>query len=377
MRTNSIVLATLFSAAGLAGCTGDKAATGTPDAVDTAKAPAGKSIAIGFTADAAGYEAQLVRDGLNNPSSVAFSPDGTQMAVCDSGAGRVLVSAVSGDAAETAMAGFDTEHWKVTKNEQGEVVSESFKLGPLSAVWAGSTFVVADAGKRDGAETLRFYAQPTGDASGGTATNAVGPTTTDAKDKGEGNLTGLAVAADNDTIYVCGQGHDGKSWVLRANVSTKVLEPFLSADDHGIAVNSPMQCLLWGDSHLLVLYSGKGGAADGTLVKWDLTTKTPVAQWTPAGLIDPMGMAWIPGTQELAIVDNNWALTKVNQGTLVRVALHDGGKSDLTVLATDLRGPVSCAFGPAGRLWITQLGPQFDREQGQLIAVSGFAAAPK
>ncbi|MHC5019052.1 MAG: hypothetical protein ACYTGX_02850 [Planctomycetota bacterium] len=368
MRTTTLLPASLLSlVAVIAGC-----GTETPPA---APGPfEGTPTDIQLTAAAAGFEARLIKGGLNNPSSVAFSPDGKQVAVCDSGNGQVLIGTLAGQSAYATLSGFDTEHWKVKKDEQGKVVSESFKLGPLSAVWVGGEFAVTDAGKPDGAETIRFYPEAKGSASLGTATNAVAPTTKEAADKGEGNLTGMAVAGDNDTIYVCGQGFDGKSWVLKAQRSTRKLEPLLSADDHGIGVNSPMQCLVWDDDHLLVLYSGKGGAQDGTIVKWQLSTQKPVAQWTLDGLVDPMGMARIPHTDDLAVVDNNWALTKVNAGSLARVTLHDGGKADVTPLATGLRGPVSCAFGPDGRLWITQLGPEFDKGLGELLAVSGFVS---
>lgn len=369
MRHPNLVLAALLTvpAAALAGCTGT---SGAPPAADGF---AGTPVEVGFTDTAAGFEASRIRGGLNNPSCVAFSPDGAHVAIADSGSGRVLIGTLAGQTDYQTLAGFDTEYWKVAKDPQGNVTSERFKLGPLSVAWAGSSLAITDGGKKDGHETVLFFDTWPAPAVHGAPTNPVGPTSSDPSDLGEGNLTGMTVAPDGDTLYLCGQGADSKSWVLKAQHSTRKLEPLFSADDHGITVNSPMQCLLAGADHLLVLYSGKGGAEDGLIVKWSLAAKTPVAQWTLPGLVDPMGMAWIPHTEALAVVDNNWALTQVNNGKLARVTLPgNGGAAEVDVLATGLKGPVSCAFGPDGRLWITQLGLEFDKDLGELLAVSGF-----
>ena len=312
-----------------------------------------------------GFSASMVLDGLNNPSCVSFSGDGS-LTVCDSGNGKVILF-VDGEPT-VHLTGFPTEFWKVNK----ETGAKAFGLGPLSAVWLGDTLAVTNAGAKDGEETVQFYTA-SGEASGAEQTNAVGPTTDDGADKGEGNLTGMCASGD-DTLYVCGQGFDGKSWLLRATRSTKELTPFASADDAGISVNSPMQSMMWDEDTVLVLYSGAGGKEDGTLAAWNTGSGALEGTYTLPGVKDPMGMARIPGTDELAVVDNNWSLTEVLPGSLFRVALPagEGTECSVSTITSDLRGPVSCAFGPDGRLHVAQLGAEFDAGKGQVIAISGF-----
>ena len=132
--------------------------------------------------------ARLVLGGLNNPSSVAFSPSGV-LTVCDSGNGQVLL--VKDGKAEKYITDFTTEHWKV----DAETGKKRFKLGPLSSVWVDdSTLAVTNAGLGDGAENVLFFSGA-GKAADGKATNSVGPTTDDAKDKGEGNFCSLVSSA--------------------------------------------------------------------------------------------------------------------------------------------------------------------------------------
>lgn len=312
-----------------------------------------------------GYSAVVVQDGLNNPSGVTFSPKG-ELTICDSGNGRVIVVR-DGEAVDYAT-GFETEYWKPA----AEGAPDRFKLGPLSAVWIGDTLIVSDGGKKDGHETLLFF-ESSGPASGAEATNSIPPTSEDELDMGEGNLTGFSLTPDQKTIYVAGQGADAKTWVLACDVATKNLEPVFSADDHGITVNSPMQTHVLESGAVLALYSGAGGKEDGLLVQWNPETKQPDRMWTIPGLIDPMGFAPIPGTSDYAAVDNNWSLTEVQEGKLARISLPEGGgEAQVEVIGTKLLGPVSCAFGPDGRLYITQLGEKFDSNVGSVVAVSGF-----
>ena len=122
-----------------------------------------------------------------------------------------------------------------------------------------------------------------------------------------------------------------------------------------------------------MLYSGAGGKPDGVIGEWDTKTGDLVASWSLPGLIDPMGMAWIPGTRELAVVDNNWNLEKVQMGRLARVSLAGkGGTAKVTILGTKLMGPVACAFGPDRRLYVAELGEMFDQGKGRIVAISGF-----
>ncbi|MCC9643119.1 hypothetical protein LOC71_12605 [Rhodopirellula sp. JC740] len=304
---------------------------------------------------------QTVLRGLVNPSSVSFSPDG-ELTVCDA---RGMVVVLKGDKPTNYITGFDTEHWK--SNDEGK---KWYAVGPLSAVWSGSTLVVTDAGKADGEETLLLF-DDGGKADSGTATNAVPPTSDDPADKGEGNLTGMSLSKDGKTAYVCGQGFDGKSWVLSADIASKKLTPLLSADENGIEVNSPMQTVVADDNTLYVLYSGKGGEAGGLIVKWDLKTKKPTDQWTLPGVVNPMGLAHMEGNQ-FAVAENNWSLNQTNAGRVLIATLGESDDAEVEETGVVLNGPVACAFGPDNRLYVSQLGEEFDKPVGSVVAIEGL-----
>ena len=312
------------------------------------------------------YSARVAVSGLSNPSSVSFSPQGL-LTICDSANGQVLV--IKDGKAEEYITGFATEYWKV----DAEKGTKKFKLGPLSSVWVDDkTLAVTNAGLGDGAETVLFFDGP-GTASDGKATNAVGPTSDDAKDKGEGNLTGLSLSKDGSTIYVGGQGSDAKSWVLSVDVASRKLAGLASADAAGIETNSPMATMPWSKDTILALYSGAGGKDDGLIVEWNTTSGEVVKKWPLPGLTDPMGFARVPDSRALVVVDNNWSLTEVKAGRLARVSLpKDADEAKVRVISEGLRGPVSCAFGPDGDLYIAQLGTEFDSDKGQILAVSGI-----
>jgi len=315
----------------------------------------------GPTACAEPAAAVTVLQGLQNPSSVSFSPDG-ELTVCDA---RGMVVMLRDNQPINYVKGFDTEFWK--KDESGK---QWYGVGPLSAIWVGETLVVTDAGKPDGEETLLMFSGP-GKASDGKSTNSVGPTTDDPADKGEGNLTGLSASPNGERVFVCGQGFDGKSWVLQAIPEEKKLETLLSADENGIETNSPMQTVPGPENTLFVLYSGKGGEADGRIVHWDLETKQPAAQWELPGVINPMGMAHVSG-KRFAVVENNWALNEVNQGRVLIVELKDDGEVEIEETGVQLSGPVSCTFGPDDRLYVAQLGETFDQPVGSVVAIAGL-----
>lgn len=326
-----------LSAVALLGCQADSPSTGDD----------GLAADLGF---GPGLSVEVVADQLQNPSWVSFSAKGV-LTVCDSGHGRV-VQVVDGEVRDY-LTDFTTEYWKV----DADAGTQRFQLGPLSAAWMGDTLVVSDAGRKDGEEVLRFFNGP-GKASDGRVGQ---PFAT------EGNLTGLYV--DGERIYVAGQGSDEKSWVLVADAEG-TLSGFASADEHGIAINSPMQT--WAtENGVLCLYSGAGGVEDGLMVEWS-AEGAPQRQWTLPGLADPMGFAPL-SDGSFAVVDNNWALTEVQPGRLARVRLPEAsGPAEVEVIADALQGPVHCAMGPDGRLYIAQLGERFDAELGQVLAVSGL-----
>lgn len=313
----------------------------------------------------AGLSSEVVASGLMNPSGVCFDKDGN-LTICDAGNGRVLFR--RGDARPTDyITAFDTEFWKVDK-ESG---AKRFKLGPINAAWLpDGRLAVSDSGKKDGEDRIVFFDGP-GAAINAAGTNGIPSTTGADNDLGEGNPTGFAVSKDG-TLWACGQGADAKSWILRCDPAAKKLETWASSDDNGITVNSPMQIRVEDDGHLLVLYSGAGGKEDGLIARWNIASKKPVKTWTLPGLVDPMGMDFIPGTKDLVVVDNNWALTEVKEGRLARVSLGDGDAATVKILGSKLRGPVSCVFGADKKLYVAQLGANFDKDEGAVFAISGI-----
>jgi len=319
-----------------------------------------------------GLSAKTVLTGLNNPCGLTFREDGA-LTVCAAGPGagpgngRVIV--VEAGKPTDYITGFATEYWKVG----ADGAPDRFKLGPLSALWLDDgRLAVSNGGLKDGQDNILFF-ESAGSASQGIPSNGLRKTSTDEADNGEGNLVGISAAPGGDRLYVCGQGADAKSWLLSCHSGNLRLSTFASADENGISVNSPMVSLPWDGGTVLVLYSGAGGQEDGLVVQWDARTRKPLAQWTLPGVFDPMGMARIPGTDELAVVDNNWSLTEVREGGLFRVALTEGGgEAGVTALGTKLKGPTSCAFGPDGRLYVALLGPMFDSSLGSVISVGGI-----
>ena len=312
-----------------------------------------------------GLHAYIACKGLTNPSGVAVSSKDV-LTVCDSGNGRV-VTVVDGEITDY-ITDFPTEYWKVGKDG----APNRFKLGPLSALWVGDRLVVTNSGLADGADHVCIF-DKSGKASDGAASNPIAKTSDDAADKGEGNFTGLSLSPDGKTVWVCGQGADAKSWLCSLDVASNKLEGFASADDNGIAINSPMDTLPWKDGQVLCLYSGAGGKEDGMLVAWSIETKKPVAQWKLPGLVDPMGMARKPNTDELLIVDNNWSLTEVQKGKLARVTLPDGGgDAKVEILTSELYGPVDCCFSKSGTLYVAVLGEEYDKDKGAVLAIDGL-----
>jgi len=359
MRTLPLLTALVLGLAGLTAC-GDKTPADSQGEGSTDAAPA-LDLNLGE-----GTSARVVASGLMNPIGLAFDGEG-RLLVCDSGHGQVL--RMEDGAMKPFITDFDTEYWKVDP----ETGTKRFKLGPLGvAVLEDGTVIVSDGGKKDGAETLLFFTEG-GKASDGQPTNFVPPTSDDAADKGEGNLCGFALSPDGESLWVAGQGSDAGSWILRCDIEERDLQPWGSADAHGIKINSPMQTLVWDDATVLVLYSGAGGKDDGIIVAWDVATKKPRTTWRLAGLIDPMGFDRIPGTDDLIVVDNNWALTEVKKGNIARVTLPEGGGiAKIRLWGRRLHGPTSCLFGPDGTLYVTQLGKTFDTDQGSVIAIEGL-----
>lgn len=314
---------------------------------------------------AEGLSVESIATGLQNPSFVTFSSDG-HLTVCDSGRGRVLVANTDGEL-EPFVQDFATEYWKFNPAEG----IERFILGALAAHWLpDGGMVVSNAGLKDGEDNLLFF-DADGKATG--ASNAIPPTSDHNLDNGEGNFCGFSLSADGSTLYVAGQGADAKTWTLSCDVESMELSGLASADDAGIEINSPMHTMPLGDDRLLVLYSGAGGKDDGLFVEWNLTDGSVAAQWTLPGLTDPMGFAAMPNGEGYAVVDNNWALTEVLDGRIAKVTLPEGGgAAEVEIVASKVPGPVACAFGPDGKLYVAVLGERFDEELGGVIAVSGL-----
>jgi hypothetical protein len=331
---------------------------------DPAAAPVAAANDLGL---AQGYRAEVVADGLMNPSFVSFRPGSGELTICDTGNGRVLLIGEDGSR-HALIQGMAVEYWKPMPDGQ-----DLYRVGPLSAVWINdSTLAVTDGGMPDGQEAVIFFHISGYAAEERGRTNTIGPTTDLADDKGEGNLTGMSLSADGRRLWVCGQGSDVRTWLLRADIEQRTLETFIAAGDHDTGARAPMQALPW-RGNVLVVYSGESAVNDGMIIEWDIERRVPLNIWKLPELVDPMGLAQIPGTaNEFVVADNNWDLRQVNQGKLARVRLLDEGRKELKIIADRLLGPVHCAFGPDGRLYVTSLGEEFDSDKGKVLAISGF-----
>lgn len=364
-------------ALGLTACSGDTqgdSANQTPETPDAAlghdpHANHGGMAALEDLPE--GMTAYVQLANLPNPAGLAFRSEGVLM-VCAGDAIHIAHEMHT----HVAMSGFTTQFWKDADGE----ANDRFRHGPISIVYLpDGTAVVSDAGLTDGEDQLLIYPPGATDRSQAVATGGVAT---------EGNLMGLCVAADGTTVYACGQGSDEKTWIIACDTAAEAptLELFFSADEHGITANSPMQAILWNDNTLLVLYQDDATGDDpeikndGLLVAWNLETLAPISQWSLPELNDPMGMARIPGTDDLVVVAHNW--TNANEtlpGKLARVTLPNDGTvpgepipADVTVLSESLRGPVSCLFDDEGKLYISQLGPTIDGTEGVVLAVEGI-----
>lgn len=327
--------------------------------------PQGAPIEIGLID---GLGAALIAEGLSNPTHVSFRPGDGAVTVCDSANGRVLLIGSDGKPTEY-LAGFPTEYWKKLSP-----TDNLYKIGPLFALWLnGRDLVVGDGGLPDGAETVNLYTGPGEGASPASRTNAIGPTSDPRveTDLGEGNYVGPAIGPDG-TIYVAAHGNDAKSWIAAVDIKAGTLRTLFSSDEGGVPTNAPMQCLIV-RGNLLVLYAGAGGKSESLAVEWDLKTFKPVNRWALPGITDAMGIAPIPGRDdEYVVTDNNWDLRGVNPGRLARVSLKPGSEAAVQIIADRVMGPVHCAFGPDGRLYVTCLGEMFDTNKGQLLAITGI-----
>ena len=83
-----------------------------------------------------------------------------------------------------------------------------------------------------------------------------------------------------------------------------------------------------------------------------------------------MGMAKI-GKNKYAVVENNWDLTSVKPGRVVVVTLGEDGQAKVKDTGVKLFGPTSCAVGPDKRLYVSQLGKEFDKGMGSVVALKG------
>ena len=327
-----------------------------------------RNIDIGLRGE---LRAHVVAEGLCNPSHVSFNPNGGALTICDSGNGRMLlVDRTMGE----LLTGMPTEYWK-----RISITENFYKVGPLFALWLDAeNFAVGDGGQVDGKETVAFFRYAGPKATSPPAlhgrTNALPPNSDPPMptDPGEGNFVGPVLAPDGNTIYACSHGNDEKSWIVKIDVKARTLAPLFSSDEQGIKTNAPMQCLLVRDN-LLILYAGAGGVEEGMVVEYDLKTYKVVDQWRLPGLIDPMGIAPIPGVvDEYIVTDNNWDLTSVKNGKLARVRLLPRRGAEVEIIADAVKGPVYCAFGPDRRLYVTCLGEMYDRDKGLVIAIGGI-----
>lgn len=326
--------------------------------------------AISVSAQAAGPKAEVVADGLDNPSGVAVQP----------GTGHVFI------ASHTGVHRLDPKTGKLTAEVTGypdptDVYGKGpkYAIGPLGLSFLDqNTLVVGGGSRKDGEELVRIFKVGDEPASApqkeSAASKTLGPIPmSDQTIKGEGNFYGVVATANG--IFVTCNGDDTKGWVAKAAVrdgkigklkltiatkeATEVDAPgpiTTSKSGKGVLVGQIGEVTVPGDS-LVTIYSPNGK------MQRNLTT----------GLNDIAGIAWSPAGKLFA-TDFSWVDAK--EGGLYSVAL---GKKDATEAKTkkllSLDKPTGIAFDADGNAYIAVFGTAAegsDKPAGQILKVSGL-----
>ena len=305
-------------------------------------------------------QAEVVLEGLNNPSGLAIQPETGIVFVADSGNHQV-VKVVDGKA-EPVITDFPHDVYG-----KGPKVN----IGPLGLLFLDkNTLVVGGGGLPDGEELLRVYELPAdGSAIKAETMKASFNLPEDGETKGEGNFYALAATAEG--IYVTCNGDDTKGWVSRASRNgTEVTDyaRFLATKE-ATEVDAPVGITVSPQGGYLVV--GQMGeinvAGDSLITFYDSSSKKMLLN-LKTGLHDITSVAY-SARKQMYVLDYAWMDT--TQGGLFQI-LED--KSTDTGIRTkkimSLDKPTAMAFDSEGALYITVIGVAEDaNSKGMLLKI--------
>ncbi|MDH5643888.1 MAG: hypothetical protein OEY63_06775 [Gemmatimonadota bacterium] len=344
-----------------------------------------------------GLTAKVVVEGLKNPHGLAFHPKTDALTVCDSGNGRVLI-VDDGKLVEFAT-GFGTE----TSGGKGDMAAgeNEYLIGPLSICWENfgrvPRLAVLDSGAPAGGEAVVFFEGPGPRYGTGDPTMPWRDPSGSGLDM-DGNFTGLCLSVAH-VYYFLSTTNDAQTRLMCLDTRDQQIRPWISSDEAGIKTNTPVQLRLV-NHELRGLYMGEEGKSDGLMVFWMETNPDPEESWKLKGLVDPVGFDQFPELdRELAPgrgdiepadgeVPGDAAAPEMERfvrrfvvvargksrgkGILARVTLNKGTEANIEPLAEGLPDPTHCAFGPDGKLYISCMGSERDKDKGIVIAVEGI-----
>ncbi len=306
--------------------------------------------------------AEVVVEGLNNPSGVAVQPETGVVFVADSGNYQVVM--IDGGEAKPVITDFP-------KDVYGK--GPKVNIGPLGLLFLDkNTLVVGGGGQPDGEELLRVYKLPEdGKAIKADAMDASFALPETEEIKGEGNF--YALASDGNHVYVTCNGDDTKGWVSRATIKDGTLvdyERYLATKE-ATEVDAPVGIAFSPEKQGGYLVVGQMGEisipGDSLLTFYDADSKK-MRMNIETGLHDICAVGYSK-RDYLYVLDYAWADT--TQGGLFQIVADK--ETDNGIRAEKLASldkPTAMAFGADGSLYVTVIGEAEDaNSKGSLIRI--------
>lgn len=307
--------------------------------------------------------AEVVLNGLNNPSGVAIQPETGIVFIADSG-NHQIVKLVDGKA-EAVITDFPSDVYG-----KGPMVN----IGPLGLLFlTKNTLVVGGGGLPDGEELLRVYEL----ADDGKPIKADAMKTSfklaETDDvKGEGNF--YALAAMPDAIFVTCNGDDTKGWVSKATLKDNSVEGFerYLATKEATEVDAPVGITVSPDGYLVVGQMGEINVPSDSLITfYDAGSKEMLLN-IKTDLHDIAAVAYSKRGQ-MYVLDYAWA--DPTQGGLFQIVEDEKSDNGIrTKKLASLDKPTAMAFDSSGNLFVTVIGEAADaNSKGQLIKIPASA----
>ncbi len=307
--------------------------------------------------------AEVVLDGLNNPSGLAIQPETGTVFVADSG-NHQIVKLVDGKA-EAVITDFPSDVYG-----KGPMVN----IGPLGLAFLNkNTLVIGGGGLPDGQELLRVYELPEdGKAIKADAMKASFNLAETDDVKGEGNF--YALAASPEAIYVTCNGDDTKGWVSKATLNEGTVASFerYLATKEATEVDAPVGITFSPDGYLVVGQMGEINVPGDSLITfYDAATKEMLLN-VKTGLHDIAAVAYSKRGQ-MYVLDYAWA--DATQGGLFQIIEDEKAEGGVRAKKlASLDKPTAMAFDSSGNLFVTVIGEATDaNSKGQLIKIPAAA----